>query len=72
MSPIVVGLRTLAFALRVVGRAPLVVAWLCTQSARPFLWGSRACLGCAREWELRLWERGQHTDLGAHERGEPR
>ena len=31
--------------------------------ADPILWLSRLCQTCAREWNPRLWQRGQHTDL---------
>ena len=37
----------------------LAVGWLAT----PILACARACQVKAREWDRRLWERGQHTDL---------
>ena len=30
---------------------------------RGILWCARACQDRAREWDPRLWSRGQHTDL---------
>ncbi|GEP09854.1 hypothetical protein [Methylobacterium gnaphalii] len=31
--------------------------------AVPVLFASRWCLDRAREWDPRLWQRGEHTDL---------
>ena len=37
----------------------LAIGWLGT----PILWCARQCQDRAREWDPRLWSRGQHTDL---------
>ena len=51
--------RVSATALRWLSIPFLVVGWIAT----PVLWAAAWCEDRAREWDPRLWKRGQHTDL---------
>ena len=51
--------RLVDLALRLLALPLLAVGLLAT----PILWCARACQDRAREWDPRLWSRGQHTDL---------
>ena len=56
-------LRALGSALQTVANGLLWLADVLTRGARAVLRFSRLCLDRAREWDPRLWDRGQHTDL---------
>lgn len=52
-------LRGLAACLQGLAVPFLAIGWLGT----PILWCARQCQDRAREWDPRLWSRGEHTDL---------
>lgn len=52
-------LRTLAGCLQWLAVPFLAIGWVAT----PILFCSRQLQDRAREWDPRLWSRGQHTDL---------
>lgn len=52
-------LNGLAWLLQVAALPFLAVGFVAT----PILWCARWCQERAREWNPRLWDRGQHTDL---------
>lgn len=59
MSPVPFhALRLTASLLRGLSVPFLVVGWVAT----PVLAAAARCEECAREWDPRLWQRGQHTD----------
>ena len=56
-------LRGCAVLLRLLAAPLILIGWVAASVAEPLIWTSRRCHDRAREWDPRLWERGQHTDL---------
>ncbi len=56
-------LRATAVALRWIAQPFILLGWAAAWVAVPLVWSSDRCRNRAREWDPRLWERGEHTDL---------
>lgn len=63
MSLVVLILRGCAVLLRTIAFPFIAIGWVAAGCATPILWLAGWCTDRAREWDPRLWQRGQHTDL---------